>query len=76
MFNINLVNTNLGRDISPFRGGGSANYNLDQAGAYVSEIDELSLLYHVQTLKAGLTPMLDEPKLAERYFEKKKIRLS
>lgn len=69
MFNINLVNANLGEIFLQLNQSDSAQYYLDQAEAYFSKMDELPLLYHVQTVKAGLALKQNNPQLARQYLK-------
>lgn len=69
LFNINLVNANLGEIFLHLDQVDSAQYYLDQAQAYFSGIDELPLLYHVQTVMAGLALEQNKPRLAGQYLK-------
>ncbi len=69
LFNINLVNANMGEIFFHLNQTDSAHQYLDAAHAFFSGINELPLLYHVETVKAGLALKEDKPLLAQNYLK-------
>ena len=75
LFNINLLNANMGEIFFHLNQPDSAHRYLDEAHAFFSGTNDLPLLYHVETVKAGLALKEDKPLLARRYLKDENRKL-
>jgi tetratricopeptide (TPR) repeat protein len=76
ILSLNIANANIGEIFFHLNQPDSAYHYLNEAEKYFSAINEQPLLYHINTLKAGLALQADNPQHARHYLEGKVTNLT